>query len=119
MTSIDGYLTVCLGDACDDDDDNDGIKDDVDNCPKVHNPAQRAGDCDNDCDADGVPDDRDACPCNKDIQIANFNNFKSISLAKNRAGISERHPVWALTANGSDITQQVDSHPAILLGMIN
>lgn len=85
----------------------------------MHNPSQRAEDCDHDCDADGISDDRDACPCNKDIQMANFNDFKSISLAKNRAGNSERHPVWTLTANGSDIIQLVDSHPAILLGMIN
>ena len=29
-----------LGDACDDDDDNDGVKDDEDNCPIVVNPNQ-------------------------------------------------------------------------------
>ena len=29
-----------LGDSCDKDDDNDGIRDNDDNCPKVHNPLQ-------------------------------------------------------------------------------
>lgn len=105
-----------LGDACDEDDDNDGIDDASDNCPKVYNPSQRDEDCENDCDADGVPDDRDACPCNKQIQMANFNNFKSVSLAKNQPGRAEKHAVWVLTNNGSEITQKVDNHPAILLG---
>ena len=31
---------VLLGDSCDNDDDNDGIRDNDDNCPKVHNPLQ-------------------------------------------------------------------------------
>jgi len=45
-----------LGDACDDDDDNDGVKDEDDNCPLDHNPDQADPDgdqlgsvCDN-CD---------------------------------------------------------------------
>ena len=33
-------LFCYVGDACDNDDDNDGIKDKDDNCPKVHNPLQ-------------------------------------------------------------------------------
>ena len=32
------------GDACDNDDDNDG-DDASDNCPKVHNPSQKDGNC--------------------------------------------------------------------------
>ncbi len=58
-----------LGDACDDDDDDDGILDDVDNCPTAANPAQlnldgdALGDvCDDDDDDDGVLDDVDNCP---------------------------------------------------------
>ncbi|MBN1282330.1 MAG: thrombospondin type 3 repeat-containing protein [Proteobacteria bacterium] len=44
-----------LGDACDDDDDNDGVPDVSDNCPKVKNPHQEDGDLDgigNACDPD-------------------------------------------------------------------
>ena len=86
----------------------------------IYHTANGVGDdCENDCDADGVPDANDACPCNKEIQTANFNNFKTVSLGKNRFGSAERHAVWTLTANGSEITQQVDNHPAILLGMFN
>uniref|UniRef100_A0A8C7SNM4 Thrombospondin-1 n=1 Tax=Oncorhynchus mykiss TaxID=8022 RepID=A0A8C7SNM4_ONCMY len=81
-----------LGDACDHDDDNDGIPDDRDNCPMVYNPAQYdvdtddVGDrCDNcvhesnpdqvdtdnngegdacaiDIDGDGILNERDNCP---------------------------------------------------------
>ena len=59
------------GDLCDDDDDNDKVKDDKpDNCPKVPNPAPQVdtdndgkGDaCDSDDDNDGIPDDQDNCP---------------------------------------------------------
>jgi len=53
-----------MGDACDDDDDNDGVKDPVDNCKLVPNPTQKDTDndqtgdaCDKDDDNDGVPDD--------------------------------------------------------------
>jgi len=52
------------GDACDDDDDNDGVKDPVDNCKLVSNGTQKDTDndgmgdaCDKDDDNDGVPDD--------------------------------------------------------------
>uniref|UniRef100_S4RTI8 Thrombospondin 1 n=1 Tax=Petromyzon marinus TaxID=7757 RepID=S4RTI8_PETMA len=45
-----------VGDACDDDDDNDGITDDGDNCPMVFNPRQY------DYDRDNVGDRCDNCP---------------------------------------------------------
>lgn len=80
---------------------------------------QRDEDCRKDYDADGVPDDMDACPSNKQIQMANFNNYRSIVLAKNLVGGIERDPEWTLTANGSEITQSADNHPAILLGMVD
>jgi syndecan 4 len=45
-----------LGDACDPDDDNDGVLDGQDNCPTSPNLDQA------DSDGDGVGDDCDACP---------------------------------------------------------
>ncbi len=63
-TDLDG-----LPDACDDDDDNDGILDVDDNCPLTPNNDQSdldddgIGDvCDSDSDNDGIPDDTDNCP---------------------------------------------------------
>ncbi|KAJ7989100.1 hypothetical protein DPEC_G00316030 [Dallia pectoralis] len=44
-----------VGDACDLDDDNDGIPDDRDNCPMVYNPAQY------DVDRDDIGDSCDNC----------------------------------------------------------
>ncbi len=51
------------------DDDKDGIKNNVDNCPKVYNPNQLDTDsdgkgnaCDNDDDNDGINDSSDNCP---------------------------------------------------------
>ena len=57
------------GDACDDDDDNDGVPDGADNCPTVSNLDQTDIDsdgvgnaCDPDVDGDGVLNDDDGCP---------------------------------------------------------
>jgi len=58
-----------IGDVCDDDDDNDGIDDDLDNCPDDANANQADNDvdsigdvCDDDDDNDGIDDDLDNCP---------------------------------------------------------
>lgn len=57
-----------LPDACDDDDDNDGILDDEDNCPLTPDDSTDSdGDgvpdaCDPDDDNDGIPDEDDNCP---------------------------------------------------------
>jgi hypothetical protein len=58
-------LTVVTGE----DSDNDGVPDDLDNCPAVYNPDQVDTDldgfgdaCDDDDDQDGVPDAGDNCP---------------------------------------------------------
>jgi hypothetical protein len=60
--------TTTGGDACDVDDDADGVKDELDNCSKVQNPNQTDTDvdgegdaCDLDDDDDGVPDAKDNC----------------------------------------------------------
>src|SRR5690606_16853626 len=54
---------------CDDDDDADGVPDDVDNCVGLANADQADFDgdglgdkCDDDDDDDGIPDDVDECP---------------------------------------------------------
>lgn len=58
-----------IGDACDPDDDNDGIDDEDDNCDTNGDPNQADADgdgmgdvCDPDDDNDGVPDEDDPCP---------------------------------------------------------
>ena len=55
-----------LGDACDTDDDNDGIPDADDHCPRIadaSNPTSIPGQqCVVDTDGDGVDDARDNCP---------------------------------------------------------
>jgi hypothetical protein len=57
------------GDACDPDDDNDGVNDSSDNCSFLANPNQSDTDgdgqgdvCDGDGDGDGVADTADNCP---------------------------------------------------------
>jgi len=140
----DFYCVVLLGDSCDNDDDNDGIKDNVDNCPKVFNPLQKdknggfliqlksvkmwfplcisvdgTGDaCENDFDVDGVVDAEDACPYNKEIKQANFNNYKTVKLSDNQPSKSEKHAEWKVIGNGSEITQLVDNFPEMLIGKI-
>jgi MYXO-CTERM domain-containing protein len=58
-----------VGDACDEDDDNDGLQDDADNCSVLSNTAQEDADsdgqgdvCDIDDDNDGIADMEDNCP---------------------------------------------------------
>lgn len=55
-----------LGDACDPDDDNDGIPDAEDHCPRYPDPANPLSipgvQCVVDTDGDGIDDSRDNCP---------------------------------------------------------
>uniref|UniRef100_A0A8C7MSG6 Thrombospondin 1 n=1 Tax=Oncorhynchus kisutch TaxID=8019 RepID=A0A8C7MSG6_ONCKI len=57
-----------VGDACDNDDDNDGIPDDRDNCPFVYNPRQY------DYDRDDVGDRCDNCPYNSNPDQTDTDN---------------------------------------------
>ncbi|HKG37130.1 MAG TPA: thrombospondin type 3 repeat-containing protein, partial [Solirubrobacterales bacterium] len=67
-----------LGDACDPDDDNDGVPDAADNCATVSNPGQGDNDadglgdaCDPDDDNDGAPDTADNCATTPNPDQAN------------------------------------------------
>ncbi|MFV8817129.1 thrombospondin type 3 repeat-containing protein [Haliea sp. E17] len=71
-------------DACDPDDDNDGIEDQIDNCPIAENTDQVDSDldgignvCDIDDDNDGVADELDNCPAisNLSQDDADFDGF--------------------------------------------
>jgi hypothetical protein len=58
------------GDACDADDDNDGVVDGEDSCPRVPNAGYQndtdhdgiGNACDGDADGDGIENDDDNCP---------------------------------------------------------
>ena len=70
-----------LADCVDIDDDNDGVLDEVDNCPTVENLDQANNDddelgdaCDPDDDEDGVPDETDDCPLVADPGQQNSDN---------------------------------------------
>ena len=75
-----------IGDACDDDDDNDSVSDSLDNCPFIQNPGQTDSDgdgqgdaCDEDIDNDGVANSGDICP---DTPSGETVNRKGCSVAQ-------------------------------------
>jgi hypothetical protein len=78
-----------FGDLCDLDLDGDGIDNNVDNCPNIHNPfaadskqpdldLDGIGDaCDDDIDGDGLPSISDPCPMNSEISTPNESQLSS------------------------------------------
>jgi len=69
------------------DDDNDGIDNDVDNCPNTPNTDQADADndgigdvCDNDADNDGVSDSEDLCPNTPAGAVVDFDGCELFSL---------------------------------------
>ncbi len=59
-----------LGDACDPDDDNDGIADGSDTCPTVYDPTNNPASC-LDSDGDGIFNGSDNCPNDSNANQAN------------------------------------------------
>ena len=64
-----------MGDVCDPDDDNDGLLDEVDNCPLVANPDQQ------DSDHDTVGDLCDSCICLNQGDLDGDNFLTAIDLS--------------------------------------
>ncbi len=73
-----GFSVRCIADITniDEDEDDDGVNDDVDNCPSITNPDQADNDndgqgdvCDTDDDNDGVLDELDCAPNNAEVKI--------------------------------------------------
>ena len=94
-----------MGDACDSDDDNDGIADGSDNCPTVANASQADG------DHDGVGDACDNCPT---VPNANQANADGDSMGdacdpdQDNDGIANASDNCPLVANPNQADSDVD-----------
>ena len=108
--------------------DNDGEKNDSDNCPLVANSDQLdsnnngVGDaCEDDCDGDTIPDSVDVCPCNNYISATDFRGFDAIDMGEN--SFRQGPPVWEFRDEGREIIQTYKSwkgwgnSPGIAIGL--
>ncbi|KAI6071942.1 Thrombospondin-2 isoform X1 [Aix galericulata] len=108
------------GDACDEDDDNDGVEDDKDNCPLLFNPRQF------DYDKDEVGDRCDNCPyVHNPAQIDTDNNGEGDSCAVDIDGddiFNERdncpyvYNTDQSDTDGKELVQTANSDPGIAVG---
>ena len=115
-----------IGDACDDDIDNDGIPNKSDNCPIVPNKDQKDRNNDGvgdactmgnglpDCDGDSIPDSEDTCPCNGLIAATDFRAVQAVEMGKNVYG--QAQPVWQFRDKGREIHQEINSAPGVAIG---
>lgn len=118
---IDCDLWKTLGDVCDFDKDNDGVPNNLDNCPLVSNPDQKdtnntgvGNACRGDFDGDGIPDLFDVCPDNRKIYSTDFRSYQTIPL--DPKGTSQVDPQWIIFNKGAEIVQTKNSDPGLAVG---
>jgi hypothetical protein len=114
-----------MGDACDTDDDNDGIPDLEDNCPLMANADQADADndnigdvCDDDLDNDGVPNADDQCPNSPQGAFVDVTGCEVFSLPANNFSVLTTAESCISSNNGSvSITaQETLNYTAELVG---
>ena len=101
--------------------DNDGIKNEDDNCPLVPNPDQADFDydgigdsCTYNYDGDGTDDPFDNCPKNGRIEMTDFRAIQAIAMGENEQG--QEQPIWTFKNEGKEIHQKLNSAPGIAIG---
>lgn len=120
--------------------DNDGIENEVDNCPIAPNPDQidsnrmfwlnlinlyfiylflvlddGIGDlCEEDFDVDSIPNYLDNCPNNSKIQSTDFRTYQMVAL--DPSGSSQMDPNWIILNKGAEIFQTLNSDPGLAVG---
>lgn len=70
--------------------------------------------CFNDYDADEVPNAHDVCPNNSRISTTDFREYEFIKL--DPEGKSQDDPIWVISNEGAEITQNLNSDPGIAVG---
>lgn len=99
------------GDACDPDDDGDGVLDFADNCVTIANPGQ-GEECAGDIDGDGVADGDDTCPTvlNPDQTITPcVSRFETLTYLRDAHAVTTTGPGVHAGTNGGLL--QIDDAP--------